>query len=593
MASSVSNIRPPGIYDEMAERRHTPITLGKSGVPGFVGLAQRGPTNTPVRITGIPQFLDVFGDLPQGGFLAPAVEAFFHNGGRECFVVRVAHRTGMGGGDLAAPARLQLDDREGRPAIRVEASSEGVWGNQIVVSARVQAPRAQTFLTLDAQKGECEATVRSTHGFRPGTLVRIHNDGAEEHRYISGVYGKTIQWDVDEPLPEGMAASAPTYVEPVEFQLSVRSPLANETFSDLSLNPASPFFAERVVAERSRLVRLFLLASRSSPPMNLPADVQDVPMSGGHDGLEGLTPDDFIGMSGGPDNRTGLFALEVVDDIDLLAIPDVMWLFRRNAGLKVGPFSTLKDVEVVHDAMVSQCERLSDRFAVLDSPFPDDAGRTREYRLAFDTRFAALYFPWIVMDRGGRQITVPPSGHVAGVVARCDEEMGVHKPPANEVVRDAEDLAVLLREEDIGYLNSEGINCIRTFSTRGLRVWGARVMSSDPQFRYVNVRRILNSINRAMNTNLQWVVFEPNLPSLWKTVTRNVTHFLLDLWRKGYFTGSTPEEAFFVKCDDETNPPEEREAGRMIVEVGVAPVRPTEFVVLRVAQEMQGASEGD
>lgn len=592
MPSSVSNIRPPGIYNEAMERRHSAITLGRSGVVGFVGLAQRGPSNLPVRITGIAQFADVFGELPEGGFLAPAVEAFFHNGGQECYVVRVAHRSGGSDGDLAAPARLGLPDADGRPTLRVEASSEGTWGNQIQVTSRIQPPRAQTFLTLDAGKGDGEVTIRSTHGFRPGTLVRIYNEHASEHRTITQVSGKTLRWSEDEPLKQGLAASAPTYVEPVEFQLSVKSPIATESFPDLSLNPASPAFVERVIADRSRLIRVSSLASTSAASVHLPADIEEEPLSGGRDGLIGLTPDDFIGLSGGPDERTGLAALEVVDEVDLLAIPDVLWLFIRNTGGSIGPFSTLKDVEVVHEAMISQCERLNDRFALLDSPFPDGPEGTREYRLNFDTRYAALYFPWIVMGRKGRGLTVPPCGHVAGVVARCDGEMGVHRPPANEVLRNAEDLSILLREEDIGYLNAEGINCLKSSSTRGLRVWGARTMSSDPQFRYVNVRRILNSINKAMSTNLQWVVFEPNVPALWKTVTRNVTNFLVDLWRKGYFTGSTPEEAFFVKCDDETNPIEERDAGRLIVEVGVAPVRPTEFVVLRVAQEMQGTSEG-
>jgi len=587
-----SGIRPPGIYDEVAEKRHTPISLGRSGVVGLVGMAERGPVNLPVRITGMPHFLDVFGDLQHGGFLAPAVKAFFSNGGQECHVVRVACGAGRSTGDVAASASLRLLDREGLPTLLVEASSEGVWGNRISVTSHIQPPRAQTFLTLDAQKGDCEATIRSTHGFRPGTLVRVYTEHAEEFRFITRVSGKSIGWSDDEPLGQGMAASAPTYVEPVEFQLSVRCPFARETFKDLSVNPSSPSYVERVVADRSRLIRVHSLSSRSSPPMNLPAEAEDLGLADGRDGLDGITPDDFIGMSGGPEERTGLFTLETVDEVDLLAAPDVLWLYSKNSGGGSGPFSTIKDVEVVHDAIVSQCERLGDRFALLDSPFPDDADRTREYRLSFDTGFAALYFPWISMEQGGSRLTVPPSGHVAGVVARCDADMGVHRPPANEVVRDAEDLAVLLRDEDIGYLNAEGINCLRTSSTRGLRVWGARTMSSDPQLKYVNVRRILNSINKAMNTDLQWVVFEPNTVSLWKTVTRNVTNFMLGLWRQGYFTGSTPEEAFFVKCDDETNPPGERDAGRMNVEIGVAPVRPTEFVVLRVAQEMQGASEG-
>lgn len=584
-------LRPPGVYHDEREQRFTPITLGRSGIVGFLGITERGPSHVPVRVSGVSQFHEVFGDFPQGGFLAPAVEAFFRNGGRECYVVRVVHRSG-GRGDFAWPASLRLLDRHGQPTLLIEAASEGLWGNAIRVSVRVQPPRVQTILTLDAAAGDCEATIRSTHGFRSGTLVRFYNGAGEEFRFITTVAEKTIGWSLDEPLQRGFAASAPTYLEPVEFEVRVNCPFANEVFRDLSMHPGSPAFVERVVADRSRLIRAKTLSSPSPSPWNLPATVEGAALEGGRDGVEDLTPDDFIGMTGGPGERTGLQSLELIEEVDLLAIPDLMWLFQRNQKTPGRPFSTLKDVEVVHDAMISQCERLNDRFAILDSPFPDLPSRTREYRLQFDTRFAALYFPWVVLERRGEPLVMPPSGHVAGVIARCDANMGVHRPPANEVIHGAEDLTVILRDEDIGALNAEGINCLRSASVRGLRVWGARVVCSDPQYRYINVRRTMNAIVKAMNQHLQWVVFEPNVPSLWKTLTRNITDFLVDLWRKGYFTGRTPEEAFFVKCDEETNPPEERDAGRLLIEVGVAPVRPAEYLVLRVAQEMQGGSEG-
>jgi hypothetical protein len=587
----VTDIRPPGIYSEPPERTRAPITLGRSGVPGFVGLAERGPTDSPVRITSVPRFREVFGELPEG-FLAPAVEAFFRNGGRECRVVRVAHRVGRSSGEPAARATTRLADRGGAPALEVTAASPGRWGNAVSVTARMQPPRAQTFLTLDAAGGATEATIRSTHGFRPGVLVRLYNDEGEAWRTVRAVEGKSLRWEADAPLPAAMAASAPTYVETVEFELLLAAPFRKERFADLSLDPGSPEFVERVVSSRSVLAEVRVLRSATPVPRNVPADAVDVALAGGRDGLENVTPDDFMGLSSGPGERSGLAVLEAVEDIDLLAIPDLMWLFLRHSGSEGLPFSTLKDVEVVQDAMLAQCERLQDRLALLDSPFPANADRTREYRLMFDSAYGALYFPWIVVGRRGKRLAVPPCGHVAGVIARCDEMTGVHRPPANEILEDAEDLAVALRDEDVGSLNAEGINCVRTAGGRGIRVWGARTVSSDPALRYVNVRRVLNALNRAMDTHLQWVVFEPNVPSLWKTVSRNVTQFLMDLWRKGYFTGATPEEGFYVKCDDETNPPAERDAGRMTVEVGVAPVRPAEYVVLRVAQEMQESGAG-
>jgi len=588
----LTEIRSPGVYSERGEVRQTPIVLGESGIVGFVGLCERGPTNTPIVITHHSQFYEIFGDLPEGGFLSTAVEGFFKNGGKRCYVVRVAHLSGRSFGETAAPASIILQDKNGASSLLVAASSEGTWGNQIVVSVKRQAPRAQTFLTLDAAAGDHEVTIRSTHGFRPGTLVRIYNEEAQEYRYLEGVSGKMLRWAADEPLGREMRASAPTYIELVEFELTVSTPFRREVFSDLSLKPGSPYFVERVVQERSSLAVVKLMPSRSPVPDNLPVDLVDAPLTGGQDGLHNVTPDDFIGMGSSPGNRRGLAALELVEELDLLAMPDIMWLFQRNAGKDGMPFSTLKDVQVVHDAMLDQCEMLLDRFAILDSPFPLSPERTREYRLQFDSRFGGLYFPWIHVEHKGQMVPVPPSGHIAGIFAMCDEKMGVHRPPANEVIQGAEGLSIVLREEDIGYLNGEGINCIRSTPSRGIRVWGARTVCSDVANRFVNVRRILNAITKAVNLNMHWVVFEPNQPSLWKTVDRNLTQFLVGLWREGYLRGMTPEDAFYIKCDDETNPPSERNAGRMNVEIGVAPVRPAEFMVLRLAQEMQETEKG-
>lgn len=597
MRAPSPDVRPPGIYTEPAERRPTGLSLGRTGIPGFVGLARRGPTDVPVRVTTPAEFLAVFGELPEGGFLQPAVEGFFRNGGKEAWIVRVAHKAGRSAGEPASPAARTLQDRAGNSRIFVRALSEGTWGNEVTVTVRRRPPKAQTFLTLDALAGETAVTLRSTHGLRPGCLVRLYTETQETFRYVASVEGKTVSWRDDQPLQADLPASAPSYVETVEFDLVVTAPFGTETYPGLSLHPAAAESIERVIAERSRLVAVTVLRSpgddgRLPAGDDLPADLDAAPLEGGADGLWGVTPDDFIGMSGGLGVRSGLAALEAVEAVDLLAIPDVQWMFQRNAGREGQPFSTLKDVEVVQDAMLSQAERLNDRFALLDTPFPQNAERTREYRLAFDSRHAALYFPWIAQERRKGRREIPPCGHVAGIIARCDAAMGLHKAPANEVVEDAEDLSLLLRDEDVGLLNAEGINCLVSQGVRGLRTWGARTVSSDAPFRYLNVRRQMNAIHKVLAQGLQWVVFENNVPSLWKSVDRTVTQFLMDLWKQGWFQGETPEDGFYVKCDDETNPPEERDAGRLTVEVGVAPVRPAEYLVLNVAQEMQGpASE--
>jgi phage tail sheath protein FI len=179
---------------------------------------------------------------------------------------------------------------------------------------------------------------------------------------------------------------------------------------------------------------------------------------------------------------------------------------------------------------------------------------------------------------------VPPSGHVAGVWARNDNTRGVHKAPANEVVRGAIGLAYSVTKGEQDTLNPNGVNCIRSFPGMGIRVWGARTLSSNPAWRYINVRRLFNFVEKSIERGTQWVVFEPNDPRLWSSVRRDVTAFLTGVWRDGALFGLSPSEAFFVKCDDETNPADVRDRGQMIVEIGMAPVKPAEFVIFRISQ---------
>jgi phage tail sheath protein FI len=205
---------------------------------------------------------------------------------------------------------------------------------------------------------------------------------------------------------------------------------------------------------------------------------------------------------------------------------------------------------------------------------------------------AALYYPWIeVMDPLTRRpITIPPSGHIAGVWARVDEQRGVHKAPANEVLMGANGLAFQVTHAEQGSLNMNGINCIRAFPGRGIRIWGARTLSSDPEWRYINVRRLFNFVSESIMTGTQWSVFEPNDPFLWTSLTISVSNFLRGVWRRGALFGSTPSEAFYVKCDAETNPPEVIEAGQVVCEIGIAPVKPAEFVIFRLSQFTGGGA---
>jgi phage tail sheath protein FI len=291
---------------------------------------------------------------------------------------------------------------------------------------------------------------------------------------------------------------------------------------------------------------------------------------------------------GDADERTGLSGLEAVDDITMLAVPDLMSAYEAGALDADG-------VKAVQLAMLQHCERMGDRMAVLD-PLPGLTAQTaaqwrREFS-AFDSSYGALYWPWVnVTDpRTKRPSLMPPSGHVAGVWARSDETRGVHKAPANEVLRGVTGTALNATKHEQGVLNPLGVNCLRTFPGQGVRVWGARTLASDAEWRYVNVRRLFNYVEQSILEGTNWVVFEPNDPYLWDGVRRTVSMFLTRVWRSGALFGRTPEEAFFVHCGEENNPPENRDAGVLTIDIGIAPVKPAEFVVFRLSQYAQGAS---
>jgi Bacteriophage tail sheath protein len=298
-----------------------------------------------------------------------------------------------------------------------------------------------------------------------------------------------------------------------------------------------------------------------------------------------IAADDYVGSSA---DRTGFGGLEEVDAVTMVSVPDAMAAYQ--AGL-----IDLEGVQAIQLAMLAHCELMGDRIAILDSPPGYNAQQIGEWRTekaGYDSKFGTLYWPWIkVFDPlSGQGMFVPPSGHMAGVWGRSDSSRGVHKAPANEVVRGVISLDTNITSREHDQLNPAGINCIRSFAGRGIRIWGARTLSSDPAWRYLNVRRLFNYIEESVLEGTQWVVFEPNDMDLWQRVRRTITAFLLGVWRGGALFGATPEEAFYVKCDAETNPPESVDAGRLVCEIGIAPVKPAEFVVFRIAQYSGGAS---
>jgi phage tail sheath protein FI len=255
----------------------------------------------------------------------------------------------------------------------------------------------------------------------------------------------------------------------------------------------------------------------------------------------------------------------------------------------------METVQAVQQAMLDHAQNMGDRVAILDAPPDMNPQRIRDWRMKevnYDSKYGALYYPWIkVADPiSGGSIMVPPSGHMAGIWSRSDNQRGVHKAPANEVIAGCIGLEYQTTSSEQAILNPEGINVIRTFPGRGIRVWGARTLSSDPSWRYLNVRRLFNYVEASLERGLQWVVFEPNDRDLWERVKRDVTPFLVRVWRDGALFGSSAAEAFYVKVDDENNPPETRDVGQLIIEVGIAPVKPAEFVILRLTQTQSGSS---
>jgi phage tail sheath protein FI len=292
-------------------------------------------------------------------------------------------------------------------------------------------------------------------------------------------------------------------------------------------------------------------------------------------------------FSGSESARTGINGLTIADEVTMVMVPDLITAARQADGTV--DLNMWKSVQL---ALINHCEGQANRMAVLDAPPGMSPQQIKEWRsdvAMYDSPFAALYYPWIEVanpaaTNGDTEIMVPPSGHLAGIWSRTDDSRGVWKAPANEVVRGALDVETNITKAEQGLLNPIGINCIRPFGTQGIRVWGARTLASNTDWTYINVRRLFNMIETTIMNGTQYAVFEPNDQKLWEGLKRTVSSFLRGLWRDGALFGATAEQAFYVKCDEETNPPDSIDQGRVVVEVGIAPVKPAEFVIFRIAQ---------
>ncbi|MER7755091.1 phage tail sheath subtilisin-like domain-containing protein [Kitasatospora sp. NPDC097643] len=520
----------PGVYVEEVEAGSRPIEGVGTAVAAFVGLAAQGPFNTPTLVTNWSQYTREFGDFVDGAYLAHAVYGYFLNGGGAAYVVRI----GTPDGPDAPPPRQQAPARRAGRAAAVAAG-----------------PR----VALD--------------GFQVAAL-----EGA----------GEGLSVEVADAGGESPAEDA--------FTLRVKRGEQVEESFEVSAKRSQRTYVVTVVRERSRLIVLEEPAGAGGrpgnqtvavPPAPAPAVGPVAPAPASTPG--GIGPAEYVGNA---DERTGFAGLEAVDEVTMLAVPDLMSAYQQGA-------LDAEQVKAVQLAMIAHCELMGNRVAIID-PLPDlSPQQVKDWRMVgagYDSKYAALYYPWIkVADPAtGQNRFVPPSGAMAGVWARNDDTRGVHKAPANEVVRGAVDLAVRLTKAENDLLNPIGVNCIRAFPGRGIRVWGARTLSSDPSWRYLNVRRLFNYLEESILIGTQWVVFEPNDDALWARIRRTIAAFLVNEWRRGALFGLTPDEAFYVKCDRETNPAEAIDAGQVVCEIGIAPVKPAEFVVFRLAQFSGGTS---
>lgn len=348
-----------------------------------------------------------------------------------------------------------------------------------------------------------------------------------------------------------------------------------EKFDDVDTKSKSDKNVATIVNEQSELINVEVVGKANI----VPAD-GNFQLAGGAVKTKAISLTDY---QGSVSERVGLGGLEPIDDVTMIVAPDLMTAYQAGE-------LDMKGVQAVQQALIDYCELIRYCFAILDAPPGLMPQEVKEWRMQvnYDSTRAALYYPWIeigdMTGGNGRTRLVPPSGHMAGVYARVDNTRGVHKAPANEIVRTVLGLEVNVTKGEHDLLNPIGVNVIRSFPGRGIRIWGARTLSSDASWRYIPVRRLFNMIEESIERGTQWVVFEPNDPFLWGRVKRDVSAFLKVIWRTGALFGATPDQAFYVKCDAETNPPELRDLGQMVVEIGIAPVKPAEFVIFRIGQ---------
>jgi uncharacterized protein len=611
---------------------------------------RRSPESTPVKTTTIQALrqgesllmLADIGTAPNdfatnkiveiGDQKSPTVEYQTLGNRVDLVTIGIKGLSGMStAGGLAYDHTHGIGVIERSPLLRVQAIDAGAWGNCLQLKVEDDNPILETTATANPNPADTTLTLASTVGIETGTVLEIDYTTGSALRKVVGVVGKVVSLSNSHTV----AVAAGTKVRTKEFRLTVEcvqmNPvtgkprlISSEAHRHLSMDPRHSRYVTKVIGAiyrteattprradgrtegESNLIRVEdALADDSTGVLSLSAQAEaenairlgpdliwDLlsdgrrvavgrPLMNGDDAIGDVTDNTYIGEDNvNPRDRKGLFTLKNINEISIVAIPG-------------------RTSQPVQQALIDHCELMRYRFAVLDSLEGDGVAELQEQRGLFDSRYAALYYPWLRINdpfpdnpRINSLISIPSSGYMMGIYARSDIERGVHKAPANEVIRGISDLEFKLTKEEQDILNPRNINVLRNFrdDNRGLRVWGARTLSSDPDWKYINVRRLFIFIEKSIDRGTQWVVFESNDEPLWQRVKRVIAAFLTQVWRDGALMGKTPDEAFFVKCDRTTMTQNDIDNGRLIVQVGIAPVKPAEFVIFRIGQWVGGSS---
>ena len=556
----------PGVYIEELATGPVPIEGVSTSTAGFIGQTVRGPLE-PRLVTSWLDFQRWYGGLTDPfalrSYLPFAVKGFFDNGGRRAYIARIAR--------TAAPR-----PGTGTPATTSTVTLGTGGAEDLLLTALGPAPLA----------GRLFAWVGPPASAMPDTAI-----DAGPFRII------LLYYDTAPP-----AGSTPSDVDPLNPANAADGnrvePDVVEDFDNLQIDPEDPNFVLTAI-QRSTLVTAAFSPDTATPSVPDATGFDSASgnrtyeaAAGGDTGSGEMLLDDFLGAAPTPTSRgSGLEGLRAIDEIAILSAPD-----------EGHPSADLAPVRgELRAGVILQCEQLKDRFAVVQLTQGD--GDPSTITPPVDTSYGAVYVPWLrILDPAtGDTHLVPPGGHVAGIYARTDIERGVHKAPANAVVRgivatelpgNRGPLSVTITRAQQDILNPRNVNVIRDFRSdrRGVRVWGARTMSSNAQWKYVNVRRLFIFVEESVEEGTQWVVFEPNDEPTWARVRRSISNFLTSVWRSGALMGTTAEEAFFVKCDRTTMTQDDIDSGRLICYVGIAPVKPAEFVIFRFSQKTVEAS---